>query len=322
MNLERALTALLLAAALGAARLERASTLPARVRDGRAWLAWVAARSGDETPSFHLAVYHPTARRLSVLHVPGDEKLDKRRSVDRAYRDALKATGDPDAAEDAAEDLAEARLRELSPEPIPAVASRLTVTVPPPDAEDEPAVTAALALKKDGRRPRAWLALARRAWRGLRAGDPSAVDPLFFALELRKTPLQSVAPARLPGDDLAPGFLGRFLAADPPDDEPGRATTAEVLNATASSGLASRAAKMLRLRGVDVLTIGGTRPRARTMVFDRVGDYRRAAKTLAALGCPTARAVTRLDPSRVVDVSVELGDDCADSFGPEDGREP
>jgi hypothetical protein len=57
-------------------------------------------------------------------------------------------------------------------------------------------------------------------------------------------------------------------------------------------------------------------------VYDRVGDFERAEKARAALGCPAARSVTRLDPSRAVDVSVELGSDCAGTFGLGDGREP
>jgi hypothetical protein len=57
-------------------------------------------------------------------------------------------------------------------------------------------------------------------------------------------------------------------------------------------------------------------------VYDRIGDFERAAKVQAALGCPSARAITRLDPSRAVDVSIELGDDCAGTFGPGSGREP
>jgi hypothetical protein len=128
-------------------------------------------------------------------------------------------------------------------------------------------------------------------------------------------------PARLPESDLAPAFLGRLLAADErPDD--GRATIVEVLNGAGAPGLASRAAKILRSKGVDVLTTGSAPSRARTLVYDRVGDFARAEKARAALGCPTARSVTRLDPSRAVDVSIALGADCAGTFGPGNGREP
>ncbi|MDE2491708.1 MAG: LytR C-terminal domain-containing protein, partial [Elusimicrobia bacterium] len=121
-------------------------------------------------------------------------------------------------------------------------------------------------------------------------------------------------PARLPDPALAPTLLGRLLT----DREPpraGRPIDAEVLNGTGVQGLAARAAKMLRLRGVDVLTVGSTSARRRTLVYDRLGDFRDAARVLAALGCRDARAATRQDPTRVVDVSVLLGDDCAGAFG-------
>jgi hypothetical protein len=58
------------------------------------------------------------------------------------------------------------------------------------------------------------------------------------------------------------------------------------------------------------------------LVYDRVGSFARAERVRAALGCPAARTVTRLDPSRAVDVSIALGDDCAGTFGPGGGREP
>ena len=312
---QRVLAGALLAAALGTAWAESGSTLAGRVRDGRLWLAWVAARErgGAAAPSLHLAIYEPTRRRLALLHVPGDLKLEGRRTLERAYLEALKETGEPDSSARAAEDLAEARLRELSPEPIPEISSRLVVEIAPTAPEDEPSVETVLELKARGRNPRTWVALARRARRDL--------DPLLFALELRRAPIEKLQPARLPIDDLAPSLLGRLLAAEKlPDD--GRASIVEVLNGAGAPGLASRAAKVLRSKGVDVLTTGSAASRARTLVYDRVGDFSRAEKARAALGCRSARSVTRLDPSRAVDVSITLGADCAGTFGPGDGREP
>jgi hypothetical protein len=320
---ERVLAVSLLAAALGTAWAENGSPLAARVREGRPWLAWVEARErGHEAPpTLHLAIYDPAPRRLALVQVPGDLKLGGRRTLEKAYFEALKETSDPDAAARAAEDLAEARLRELSPEPIPQISGRLVVEIAPTEPEDEPALEAARELKARGRRLRTWLALARRGARGLRAGDRAALDPFLFALELRRAPVERLEPARLPDEELAPAFLGRLFAAEErPED--GRAATVEVLNGAGAQGLASRAVKVLRSKGVDVLTTGSAEPRARTLVYDRVGDFARADKARAALGCRSARTVTRLDPSRAVDVSIELGADCAGTFGPGDGREP
>ena len=322
---ERLLAVALLAAALGAAWAESGSTLAARVREGRPWLAWLEARERGHAapPSLQLAVYDPVARRLRLIHVPGELKLEPkgRRTLERAYLEALKQTEDPEAAARAAEDLAEVRLRELSPEPIPAISARLVVEIPPLAPEDEASLEAARELKARGRRFRTWFALARRAGRGFLNKHPE-LDPLLFALELRRVPVERIEPARLPTDDLAAGFLGRALAAEErPED--GRAATVEVLNGAGVPGLASRAAKVLRLRGVDVFpTTGSTNSRARTLVYDRVGDFARAEKTRVALGCPSARTVTRLDPSRAVDVSIALGADCAATFGPGEGRKP
>ena len=319
---QRILAAALLAAALGTAWAESGSSFAGRARDGRPWLAWVEARERGRAaaPSLHLALYDGTRRRLALLHVPGELKLEGRRTLERGYLEALKETGDPDSAARAAEDLAERRLRELSPEPIPEISARLVVEIAPTAPEDEPAVETARALKARGRRLRTWVALARRAGRGLIAGDRTAVDPLLFALELRRAPVENLEPARLPVDDLAPALLGGFLSAEErPND--GRPATVEVLNGAGTPGLASRAVKVLRSKGVDVLTTGSAPSRARTLVYDRVGDFARAEKARRALGCRSARSVTRLDPSRAVDVSIELGGDCAGTFGPGDSRE-
>ncbi|MEK7383222.1 MAG: LytR C-terminal domain-containing protein [Elusimicrobiota bacterium] len=271
---ERVLAALALAAALGTAWAENGSELAAHIRDARPWSAWMEARQTGLAcvPSFHLAVYDPARRHLSVLHIPGS----------------------PQAAQEQAMRL----LAELSPASPPSTSTRLQVMTPPLSAQDEPAVEASRALKARTRSPRAWLSLLR-----------GALDPLILAVELRRVPVERLQPAILPEGPAAVDLLGRILSGEerPPD---GKATTVETLNGTDEDGLASRASKMLRLRGIDVMAMGKTQTRARTLVYDRVGDFRRAAEVRAALSCPAARIATRLNPSRAVDVSVELGADC------------
>jgi hypothetical protein len=58
------------------------------------------------------------------------------------------------------------------------------------------------------------------------------------------------------------------------------------------------------------------RPRARTVVYDRTGDFAAARRALRALDCRGAAAVTRVDHARVVDASVEIGPDCAATAEP------
>lgn len=312
MNVERALALFALAAALGAAWAEAGAPLARARREGRPWLAWVSAVPADDggAPNILLARFDPNARRLLLLQVPGTTRVDGRRDLDRVYRDALKADGDPDRAARAAEDMAEQALRALTPEAIPAVAGRLDVDMGPLGSGDEPSIEAAFALRAAARSPRAWASRLIKAWSGLRRGDRSTLDPLLLAFELRRVSLGNLEAARLPDEAQAPALLARVFSDAPPADD-GRATTAEVLNGTPRTGLASAAAKMLRLRGVDVLGTGRAAERARTLVYDRVGDFRRAAQVCEVLGCRSARAVTRPDATRAVDVSVELGEDCA-----------
>ncbi len=320
--MQRVLAALLLMAALAAVWIESKSTLATSVRENRPWLAWLEARErgGTSAPSLHLLIYDPVPRRLVLLHVPNTLKIDKKMTLERAYFEALKATASLEPAAAAAENLAEARLRELSPETFPTVSTRLALEIPPIEEGDEPVVAVAVELKSRARRPRSWVSLLRRGWRALIAGDPAAADPVLFALEMRRIPFENFSLARLPDNDNAPALLSRLMSTEIVSEDI-RATTVEVLNGTPESGLASRAAKMLRFKGADVLSTASTESRARTLIYDRVGDFHRAVAVRLALRCRSARAVTRIDPTRAVDVSVALGADCAEAFGPDVSRQ-
>lgn len=312
LTAQRALAAALVGLALAASWVESRSPLAAKVRAGRSYLFWVSARETREpAPRLHLGVYDPVRRTLSVLHLPEDTRLEGRRTLGRAFVEALRAADDFPAAVRAAQDLAGAKLAALAPEPADWTgAGRLSLDVGEPDEESEPPLRAALALKSRSRSPRAWLRLARAAASRLARGEREGADELLLALELRAVPLERLRPAWLPSDELAAPLLGRVLSGEEPDLE--GAVTAEVLNGAGVDGLAARAKKMLRLGGVDVVeTRGAPRARERTVVYDRVGDFARAEAVRSLLGCRSARAVTRVDHSRAVDVSVELGADCA-----------
>lgn len=319
--LQRSAAAALLAAALAASWVERASPFAAHARAGRRWPCWVALtdRGSAAIPRLNLAVYDPVARTLSMIHFPEATRLEGRLTVGRAYLDALRASGETEQALRAAEDLAREKTAALATESADwSSAGRIRLDAPARRDEDEPAVDAAFGLKRRLRSPRAWAALARDAFRGLLAGDRSAADLLLFSLELRRLPRKGLRPAWLPGEADAPAFLDRALGGSEPEPD-SRAVTVEVLNGTSAAGLATRASKMMRLHGVDVVTSGAaSRGRERTVVYDRVGDFARAARVREILGCPSAVAATRLDATRAVDVSVELGRDCADAASSRD----
>lgn len=271
--LERALAVVVLAGALGAAWAENRSELALSLRLERPWTAWVEARAPGRTSvsSFHLAVYLPARRHLTVLHLPGPAP--------------------------AAEERARRLLAGLA-RPVPPPTARIHVPLPPPADEDEPSVEVAESLKFS----------TRRMFAGPRL---PGLDDLILALELRRLPPERLLSARATEDSSTSLLLESLLS---PEEPPSNAqtVTAEVLNGAGERGLASDISKMLRLKGVDVIAVGDGRPRARTLVYDRTGDARRAAQVKAALDCPSARAATRVDPSRTVDVSVELGRDCAE----------
>jgi len=305
LNVQRVLAVLLLGASLGAAYVEWTSPLSAHIRSGRPWPFWLAVREPGRAapPKLHFGVYDPVRRSLVLIHVPETTKLQGKLTAARAYTDALRAVDDETSALRAVEDLAQAKITSLSLEPVdwPA-AGRLTLELPAGDEEDEePAATAAAALKNRGRSPRALAALVR-----------GPADALLLTLELRRVTLERLEPALLPDDASAPAFLARALAPRPKTDiADERPVVVEVLNGTDVQGLAAQAAKVLVSRGVDVISKGPSpRSRLRTVVYDRTGDFERAARVRAALGCPTAIATTRIDPLRGVDASVELGDDC------------
>jgi len=81
----------------------------------------------------------------------------------------------------------------------------------------------------------------------------------------------------------------------------------EVLNATATRGLARRAALYLRDRGFDVVSLGNAAERGdSTLVLDRSGHPDWAALVATAM---KARAESRPDSSRYLDVTVLVGSD-------------
>lgn len=308
----------MLAAVLAAALAERGSPFSNRIRSAKPWPFWLLVREPGRAapPSLHLGVFDPVGHRLVLIRIPETVKLRGKLTAARAYTDALRATDSDASASRALSDLAQEKISALSLEPVNwDGAGHLSLELASDEEDGEPAATAARALKARGRSPRALWSLARAAAAGLLRGDKAAADALLLTLEFRRTPLEGLEPALLPDDAAAPGFLARVFAPRtaqaPETSDEAKPIVVEVLNGTDVPGLAAQATKVLRSTGLDAMVLGQTAgPRSRTVIYDRTGDFKRAALVRVALGCPTATAATRIDALRGVDASVELGGDC------------
>lgn len=166
---------------------------------------------------------------------------------------------------------------------------------------DEPPLAAKRLLKP--LRPILFLRLAAAA------GDIPPFDRFLLAVELARMSPAEVRAAYLPDDAEPDEFWARLSSAPAPS---GRPVTVEILNATDKKGVAARATKFLRSRDADVMVEGNApQERRRTVVYDRMGRPEAAEWVRARLGCPSAETATQLDARSIVDVTVVLGDDCA-----------
>jgi hypothetical protein len=102
-------------------------------------------------------------------------------------------------------------------------------------------------------------------------------------------------------------LTGTVFGLGNPDTAPaGARVRVQVLNATATRGLAQRATEVLRDKGFDVVEIGNNRERFdSTMVLDRSSHPDWARRVAAAMGGATV--VTRPDSSRYLDITVLVG---------------
>ena len=305
----RALAAVCLAAVASLAWLEWRSCLAQTLRAGRPLLAWVAlaAPGTERPPALCLAVYQPLRRTLDLVAIPGSTKTPDNRTLDARYAEARRGGADPAAATRA---LAEAAAQTLAPM-IPSWSDwpgLLLWRGTQPAAEDEPPLVAARwLLRRSG--PRLWSEMLR-AMPGVCGPAGRPWDRLLLVLELQRLRPDSIRPAWLPPEDQAQAFFADRLDARPPA-LPGERPTVEVLNASRAPGVASRAKNLLRLRGADVMVVANAdAAQERTLVIDRLGRFANAVDVRRMLGCPAARAVTRIDLKRLVDVTVILAEDC------------
>lgn len=276
----RALAAALLAGALALAWLQSHSPLGRTISAGQPVLGWLSL--DGPAPALVLTVYQPVRRTLDLVYLPGGPRGQGSPS--------LEAAG--------------ARLDALAPGL--GIGAGLPVwRGTQPDSSAEPPLDAADWIARRIREPRTWLKTfspsGSAAWPWF--------DRLLLALELQRLGPERLRPAWLPPEDQAGALLSRLVRGADGQPAPERITV-EVLNASPKPGIASRAKNILRLNGADVMSVGNVSGQGRTIVYDRAGRFENAAAVARMLGCPSARALTKVDLKRLVDVSVVLAEDC------------
>lgn len=148
----------------------------------------------------------------------------------------------------------------------------------------------------------------------MREGLIGPADRWLAWLESRRLAENGIRAAWLPSGAAGARFVAGLLNADRTARE--SPLTIEVLNATGRRGVAWDNTKALRARGADVINTGNYgEVLGRTVLYDRTGRIENAFALQAMLNCPTARAVTKIDEQRLVDVSVVLAEDCARQLG-------
>ena len=263
-----------MAAVLALAWLERSSPQGIALREGRPCLFRFALNAGPapRTGAVFAAVYRPARRTLDLVYLPGTAK----RAKDRRF----------ETDEDMLSRLVPA-WKDYNELPLWQGAGPALSDEPPLDARDW--------ILRHG------LLRSRSSW--LR------FDSFVLALEINRLRPKDVRAAWLPPESAVGPFFDRLLI--PGQEDPSAEHPAvEVLNATQSPGVASRAKNMLRFKGADVMSVGNAESVRRTLVYDRTGRFENAATVLGMLDCPSAQALTKVDPKRIVDVTVLLAQDC------------
>ncbi|HVC09201.1 MAG TPA: LytR C-terminal domain-containing protein [Elusimicrobiota bacterium] len=320
---ERALGLALLAAVALIGFLESRSPMAEAARAHKPWLFFLALDSSpiQGPPNLFLGIYDSSRPVVHLVYLPGDTPVSGARTLDEAYRRTFSRSGIPELAEKAEARAASAWLSE-----IPALASANPSFIRGPAApSDLPPIEA-----RDWiRRPLKNVLLLPIFIKTLRASiirknqddganssaEPpslSGLDRFFLALRLAQIPKDDAVPAWLPDrQDVRSDFFGRLVSGREPPQHAGPVTV-EIENAAGISGLAFDATKILRSRGADVVSESNAPEESgQTVIYDRTGRIENARAVSRMLSCPSAEVMTRVDPSRLVDVSVILARDCS-----------
>lgn len=223
-------------------------------------------------PRLFFCAYDPARRALNATYVPGDADRD----AEKLIKAALPLLDSPQA-EDA---------------PLFAFAAPADF----PQGEPPAAFKAWAAENLSG------LLFWKNFFSAVRGGAAlPRFDLALLALELHGVPPAGIRPTWLSAEKASAS------AAEPSESRP---ITAEVFNASGQKGVASRATKILRSKGLDVVYSGNAAVQPRTMIYDRTGRLENASRAAEMLDCPAAQAVTQVDLKKLVDVTVVLAADC------------
>jgi hypothetical protein len=299
VNGERRLAVLLLIPVLAAAWLEASSPLAAASRQGRPWACWLAVKSETAAlPQIFLSLYRPERRAFELIHVPDTTTPDGKRTLAKALATARKE-GRAQTDEEAGQLLADEAAALLS-------------------GEGPEELTAALEARRyhfgtaGAWKDEAALEARRNVERIFLNGNGLGLfERARLRLELLSQSGYGINAALLPETKEERTSYFRRLFGPPVADQEGEQPVVEILNSTGEKGIAARLTKLLRSKGADVTSTGNAEARGRTLVIDRVGRPELAARVRDMLGCAGAETVTQIDAKRLVDASVVVAADCA-----------
>ncbi|HAH07465.1 MAG TPA: hypothetical protein DCM05_13250 [Elusimicrobia bacterium] len=291
--------------------LDLASPLSARLRSGRPvnGLLSLSVRNQEAPPDLYALVLGPSAGTLDLISLPDNLAVD----ASSRTLEGLFARGGRTAVEEAALGLVSGS--GLGSDPL---FLRFAVAVRTPSPVELRGALASAASD-----PLFWLRLPGRLKRLGGTGGLRPYDALLLAWRLARLRPDAVSLSRPPLAQDEGRRRGRAVARLVPDltaavlsraeglkDEDPAALTAEILNASGASGVALRATKLLRWRGVDVVHFGNApsvQPTVRIVVHS--GGPETAQAVLSALGCPETDTVVELVPDPQTSVTVILGKD-------------
>jgi len=307
-----------LAATSAAAWRDARSPLSDALRSGLPFTGLVTLRAAERgasvPPAAYVVLHDPLRGTVDLIETPPQHPAGAEGStLADVYGRAYLASGDPrKAGKTMAEAAAAALTRRRTWPPGAPTAPLYRVELDPAPAEalsgPEGLKRALLARTAD---PLFWLrlpALLRR--RSGAAPELSAYDAWTLAREASALSPGGVRLARLSDAAGAAEFVARAVS---PSAAEAPARTVEVLNSSGDLGVALKATKILRWRGVDVIHFGNSRgpESASTRFVDRTGRPEAAEAVRRALDCPDAEVLTEVESSPRASVSVILGRDYA-----------